>query len=52
MNKKIWKFITNYSNFQIAYDSVNEGVLDDVREDYDEISKCNREKAKAKNKDD
>ncbi|CAI5454156.1 unnamed protein product [Caenorhabditis angaria] len=44
-----------YILFKIAYDSINEGVLDDLREDFDEVSKCNREKAQEnsrKNKDD
>ncbi|CAB3400978.1 unnamed protein product [Caenorhabditis bovis] len=40
-----------YILFKIAYDSINEGVLDDVREDFDEISKCNREKNKNAKKD-
>uniref|UniRef100_A0A1I7TIK4 TLC domain-containing protein n=1 Tax=Caenorhabditis tropicalis TaxID=1561998 RepID=A0A1I7TIK4_9PELO len=43
-----------YILFKIAYDTVKYGVVDDVREDFDENSAVNREKAKAeeKNKDD
>ncbi|CAL2049962.1 CBN-HYL-2 protein [Caenorhabditis brenneri] len=43
-----------YILFKIAYDTVKYGVVDDVREDFDENSAVNREKSKNqdKNKDD
>ncbi|PIC18190.1 hypothetical protein B9Z55_024172 [Caenorhabditis nigoni] len=43
-----------YILFKIAYDTVKYGVVDDVREDFDENSAVNREKAKnqEKSKDD
>lgn len=39
-----------YILFKIAYDTIQEGVVDDVREDFDEQSLVNREKAKQQNK--